>query len=183
MPEIHSPAQSKQPAVIAAFDVYYFQDGRSCAAAVGFADYADARPVSVFTGQRSISRPYIPGEFYRRELPSILALLRTFPIIPREIIVDGYVNLGPKPGLGQHLFTALEGRIAVIGVAKSPYRGARGIPVFRGRSKRPLYITAAGMDVEAAAANIRKMHGHHRIPTLLKLVDRLARENAGEQRG
>jgi len=172
----------KRPGVIAAFDVYYRQDGWSYAAAVGLDDYTDARPVSVYTGQRSNVRPYISGEFYRRELPCILELLKAFPVALREIIVDGYVQLGSKPGLGKHLFTALEGCIPVIWVAKSAFRGAQGLPVLRGHSKRPLYITAAGVDVDAAAAKIRKMHGCHRIPTLLKLVDRLAREHAGEKR-
>ncbi|PKN30756.1 MAG: endonuclease V, partial [Deltaproteobacteria bacterium HGW-Deltaproteobacteria-21] len=47
--------------------------------------------------------------------------------------------------------------------------------VFRGRSKSPLYVTAAGMDPSEAAGHIRSMHGGHRIPTLLKQVDRLSR--------
>lgn len=182
MTETHMPTRKKRPGVIAAFDVFYHQEGWSCAAAVGMDDYRDARPVSVYTAQRSKALPYIPGEFYRRELPCILELLKAFPAAPREIIVDGYVQLGPKPGLGQHLFMALAGCIPVIGVAKSAFRGAQGLPVLRGRSKRPLYITAVGMDVDAAAVNIRKMHGRHRIPTLLKLVDRLAKEHAGNKR-
>ncbi|CAD7842513.1 MAG: DNA synthesis and replication; recombination and DNA repair [Olavius algarvensis Delta 4 endosymbiont] len=174
--------RTEQTGIIAAFDVYYQKDGRSSAVAVGVNEYADAQPVRVYSSRRPNAEPYVPGEFYRRELPCILELLKTFPVAPREIIVDGYVMLGAKPGLGQHLFMALGGCLPVIGVAKSAFKSAGGLPVFRGRSSRPLYITAVGMHVDIAAANIRKMHGHHRIPTLLKLVDRLARENAGGKR-
>jgi deoxyribonuclease V len=49
--------------------------------------------------------------------------------------------------------------------------------VVRGtEAKRPLYVTAAGVGVDQAAAWVRSMHGPHRLPTLLKRVDRLCRE-------
>ena len=94
------------------------------------------------------------------------------------IIVDGYVWLGPenRPGLGAHLYEALGKQVPVIGVAKSMFRGATNAEaVLRGRSRRPLYVTAAGMDPVIAAKNIQGMHGPHRIPTLLKRVDQLCR--------
>lgn len=47
--------------------------------------------------------------------------------------------------------------------------------VFRGAARRPLYVTAVGIDQEAAARNILMMHGPHRIPALLKMTDRLSR--------
>jgi deoxyribonuclease V len=50
--------------------------------------------------------------------------------------------------------------------------------VERGGSAKPLYVTAAGIAAETAAAHVAAMHGAHRIPTLLKLVDRLVREAA-----
>ncbi len=65
----------------------------------------------------------------------------------------------------------------VFGVAKSRFVGAvDAVPVTRGRSSRPLFVTAAGMDPEEAAEKIRIMHGAYRIPTMLKLADRLCRE-------
>lgn len=51
----------------------------------------------------------------------------------------------------------------------------------RGASRRPLYITAIGSDYLTAAEHIREMAGDHRIPTLLKTVDRLARTGRLEQ--
>ena len=160
---------------LAAFDVHYADNGRVSAAAVLFSDYGDPQPVMECTEFLSAAAKYIPGEFYRRELPAILALLKKFDRPPDELIVDGYVMLGDRPGLGHHLFSALEGKITVIGVAKSKYKGSAGIEVFRGRSARPLYVTAAGMGQDEAVEKIRRMHGKHRIPTLLKRVDRLAR--------
>lgn len=86
--------------------------------------------------------------------------------------------LGERLGLGQHLFEFFRGTIPVIGVAKSRFSGASGAEVLRGRSKRPLYITSAGMDMQKALEKTRTMHGPHRVPDLLKYVDLLARMKA-----
>jgi len=122
---------------------------------------------------------YRPGQFYRRELPCLLALLALVEEPLETLIVDGYVWLGKEsqPGLGAHLYEALGRSTAVIGVAKSRFAGATGaVPVLRGGSKRPLLVTAAGLDVTVAARHIGTMHGKHRIPTLLKRADQLSRE-------
>jgi len=63
-------------------------------------------------------------------------------------------------------------------VAKSKCEGASGAKVFRGGSNRPLYVTAAGMVQKQVTERIGMLHGAHRVPTLLKGVDLLARENA-----
>jgi deoxyribonuclease V len=39
-----------------------------------------------------------------------------------------------------------------------------------------LYVTAVGIDPRAAASNVRGMHGKHRLPTMIKRVDRLCRD-------
>ena len=66
----------------------------------------------------------------------------------------------------------------VVGVAKRPWRGGfAGTPIERGDSKVPLYITARGIDLADAAKHVGEMHGPHRTPTLLKRVDRLARDS------
>jgi deoxyribonuclease V len=163
--------------MIGIFDVHYAKSGAS-AAAVLVASYADSKPAAAYSqflpGESSI---YLPGEFYLRELPYILALIQRMPLLLSEMIVDGYVMLGQKPGLGRHLFDEFNGKIPVIGIAKSRYEGASGIKVYRGRSTRPLYITSAGMAPEEAARKISLMHGSYRIPSMLKLADRLARKN------
>lgn len=95
-------------------------------------------------------------------------------------IIDGFVQLNERPGLGQHFYEQLERRVPVVGVAKTPFAGAAPVEVLRGHSKTPLYVTSIGMDPESAADHVRKMHGQYRIPTLLKRVDRLARTAIAE---
>ena len=72
---------------------------------------------------------YISGQFYKRELPGILRLLEQFDETPDEMVIDGYVMLGDRPGLGQYLFESFVGRIPVIGVAKSKHRKSSAIEV------------------------------------------------------
>jgi deoxyribonuclease V len=71
----------------------------------------------------------------------------------------------------------LGGGTPVIGVAKNRYRhDAWSIPVLRGVSKRPLFVTSAGIEAKKTAEYVRQMHGDHRIPTILNVVDRAARD-------
>jgi endonuclease V-like protein UPF0215 family len=50
-----------------------------------------------------------------------------------------------------------------------------GIPVLRGTSARPLFVTAAGMPRTDAADLIRHMAGRFRLPDALRRADVLAR--------
>ena len=158
-----------------AVDVHYLDEGVARAAAVAacepaFSRVAWSRAVVVPAGA-----PYVPGKFYLRELPPLRA------VIPAGgglclIVVDGYVDLDPdgRPGLGAHVHA--EFGVPVIGVAKTAFRDAsHAARVLRGRSSRPLYVTAAGMAVTEAAAVVSEMAGQFRIPDALKLADRLAR--------
>jgi deoxyribonuclease V len=172
----------REQMIIAAFDVHYLEDGRASGATVLFSGYGDEEPSAVFTRFLPGAADYLPGEFYRRELPSILSLLAQIPRAPAEMIIDGYVMLGERPGLGRHLFDLFGGRIPVIGVAKSKFPGSWGAEVLRGRSIRPLYVTSAGMNRKEASEKIRMMHGPYRIPTLLKRADFAARENSRQNR-
>ena len=162
--------------MIVCVDVHYRESDAS-AAAVTFCDWSDAMAVDERVVEISEIQPYEAGQFYRRELPCILAVLRaTSPV--DTVIIDGYVWLdgAAKPGLGAHLHLALEGKVAVVGIAKTRYQGAdRAFVVTRGVSKRPLYVTAAGMEMELAAQRVLSMHGEHRIPSLLARVDYLCR--------
>ena len=175
--------------MIVCVDVDYREREVACAA-VGFAHWTDADAVAetVVTSDAPPA-PYEPGAFYRRELPHILGALALLVPPFEAIIVDGYVWLGPhddpaaepgahRPGLGAHLYLALGGAMPVIGVAKTAFEGATALEVLRGGSAKPLFITAVGIDATTAAEHIRTMHGEHRIPTLLKRADQLARGTA-----
>jgi len=164
--------------MILAIDVDYHSNQASVAA-IAFNRWSDPEPVQEWAIQVSDPAAYVPGQFYRRELPCILALLKQIEVVPECIVIDGYVYLGGerKPGLGQYLFEALDGTTPVIGVAKSRFKDTPvGVEVFRGQSKRPLYVTAAGIDETEARHLIAGMYGHHRIPALLKRVDQLCRQ-------
>jgi deoxyribonuclease V len=164
--------------MLLAFDVHYRPEV-AVTACVGFAGWSDPAPVFERV-VRSSTPPaaYRPGELYRRELPYILDALPELPAAAEALIIDGHVWLeAGRPGLGAHLHDALGGRFAVVGVAKRPFRRAGGaVPVLRGGSRRPLFVTAVGLDAGRAAELVEKMHGAHRIPTLLARADRLARE-------
>jgi deoxyribonuclease V len=145
---------------------------------VVFREWSDAQPVSEHQLQIAEVSPYIPGAFYRRELPCLLALLEAIDQPLTAIVIDGYVWLSEKQrlGLGARLYEALGSTTPIIGVAKSLFRGSVfAAQVQRGNSRLPLYITAAGIDTAQAALLIQSMHGKHRLPTLLKRVDQLSK--------
>lgn len=164
--------------MIAAVDAHYHRQGGATAAAVVFRDWSAAEAEEEVREYIAEVKPYEPGSLYKRELPCLLIVLGKVRQRLETIIVDGYVWLAPdgRPGLGAHLYRALGHGIPVVGVAKTPFRGAGNAQqVFRGRSRKPLYVTAVGIDQVPAAGYVAAMHGSHHIPTMLKRVDRLCR--------
>jgi deoxyribonuclease V len=164
------------PSLIVCLDVDY-RDAGAVAAGVWFRAWPAATAELETAATIAHVEPYVPGEFYKRELPCLMEVLSRGSAA-QIVIVDGYVWLGAgRPGLGAHLFDALGGRASVVGVAKTSFAGATdAVPVYRGGSKSPLFVTAGGaITPEQAAAHVASMHGPHRVPTLLRRVDRLAR--------
>jgi deoxyribonuclease V len=169
--------------MIVALDVAYAKSAATArAAAVVFERWEDAAPVARYTAEIVDVEPYVPGEFYRRELPCLLAVLHKVHEPLQALVIDGFVALGDQPGLGMHLWRATGEKYSVIGVAKTPFRGTAGIRVSRGRSRLPLHVTSAGIAPHDAAQCILRMHGRYRIPTLLKMVDRLAAKGTAQGR-
>jgi len=161
----------------AALDVHY-ESRRAIGACVVFDDWSDSEPAALVRVVVPGASPYRPGRFYERELPCLLSVLGRSGCEFETIVIDGYVHLRAEvgKGLGAHLFASLPYSPVVIGVAKSPLKIAdRFVAITRGRSARPLFVSAIGCPVEQAAQSIASMHGPHRIPTLLKLADRHAR--------
>lgn len=77
--------------VIAIVDVHYLQD-RATAACVMAEDWAAARPAAEHVITIEGVAPYVPGHFYLRELPAVLAVLLC-ATKPKIVVIDGYVWL------------------------------------------------------------------------------------------
>jgi len=180
--------------MLACVDVGY-RDDCAFSACVAFREWTDAEPAATYVASTSRPSAYEPGAFYLRELPPILAALALVPDELSTMIVDGYVWLGEStPGLGARLHAALGASTHVVGVAKTKWHMSgtarpateadpcRAIEVTRGAARRPLYVTAVGLDVAVAAERVRGMSGSHRIPTLLKTADRQSRLAAAAAR-
>jgi deoxyribonuclease V len=114
--------------MIGCVDVDY-RDKRAVAGGIAFRDWLDDNVVA----ERAVSlqgiQPYQSGQFFIRELPCLLAVLRVLPPLEHT----------------------------------------------RGKSKIPLFVSAAGLSVRQAAEHVYSMGGPYRIPTLLKRVDLLSK--------
>lgn len=130
---------------------------------------------TVITDYQNNIAPYQSGQFYRRELPSIMALLDKIDLSTiSTIVIDGYVHLADgKIGLGGYLYHALDKTISIIGVAKKEFSVNKPylLEMICGQSKHPLYISAIGIHLENAAANINSVAGKYRMPDLLSFLD------------
>jgi deoxyribonuclease V len=161
--------------VFAAADVQYLPTGEARAALVLA---ADATFASITTEKIVVvpqAAPYVPGEFWRRELPCLRAVLHGVAGLSL-LIVDGYVDLDPAGRAGLGARAAAEFGVPVIGVAKTRFATAtHAVEVRRGGATRPLYVTAVGLPTAEAAELIRAMAGPHRMPDGLRRVDALAR--------
>jgi deoxyribonuclease V len=165
--------------MIAAIDAHY-RENFAKFVLVTFGDWTDEAPKAVYTEILTETGDYVPGEFYKRELPGILEVLKNVKLDEVNcIVIDGYVYLdeNKKPGLGWHLFEKLGRKIPVVGVAKSQFFNNEKLTagVLRGHSKKPLFVTSAGMETGEAAARIEAMHGAFRMPDVLRELDRLTK--------
>lgn len=170
----------RAPETIAFLDVGY-RGSRARAACVLANSWESEVPNSTYVQEIDAVEPYEPGNFFRRELPCLLSVLRILPSFPEVAVVDGYVWLSSarRPGLGAYLYEALGRRVPVVGIAKTAFVGARSCDavaqVRRGNSRQPLFVTAAGMELDAAERSVRRMAGKHRIPEMMRIADRLSR--------
>jgi deoxyribonuclease V len=168
--------------MILAVDVDYRNSGASIAG-ITFENWTDDSEAGLFRSELFETEEYVPGQFYRRELPCILKLIEEHKIEPDIIVIDGFVYLDGKtnPGLGMYLYNALNGKIPVVGVAKNPFKGiAQDCELYRGKSRKPLYVTSVGIQLDEAKKNIKSMYGNHRVPDLLKKADQACRDISGQ---
>jgi deoxyribonuclease V len=169
-------AMSRNDAMKLAVDLSYDGDG-ALAGAVAFAEWDSFEATKTYVSRIQHVEKAAPGEAWRRDLACLLQLLREHSLQPEVIVIDGFVYVDPQetPGLGQYLHHALGSRVPVIGVSKSPMKDSSAqFEVVRDEEARPLFVTSVGIELGAAKARVRAMHGKKRVPTLLKLVARVA---------
>lgn len=161
---------------IACFDVYYYED-HAMACGVVFENEPTEKIIAEYHETVKPVNEYIPGEFYKRELPCLLKVYEAIREDIGLIIVDSFVMLGDgKKGLGGYLYEALDKKIPVVGVAKTFYKDCVNyVEVCRGESKKPLYVSSIGIDLNYSAELIKNLNGKNRIPDVLKRVDQLSR--------
>ncbi len=128
--------------MIVAFDTYYYRE-KAKTVGIVFNKWSDSTIQKSYSETIEIREPYRSGQFYKRELPCILHLIRKIPTANIEcILIDGFVFLDDymKPGLGAHLFNSLTNKIPVIGIAKTNFSTIHENRrlVYRGKSRKPL---------------------------------------------
>ena len=156
----------------------HFDGAQAQAAAVAFDAWDVPEATKTYVSHIAQVEKSVRGEPDLRELTCVMQLLREHRLAPELILIDGFVHLDADetPGLGQHLFQALGGVVPVIGVSKTGRPSlSTQFEVMREEEAKPLVVTSAGVDIGAAKARVRAMHGRKRVPTLMKLAARLAK--------
>ncbi len=167
--------------MIVAVDVHYKENYAKTVLFI-FEDWTSESYIECIEIKTTEISDYIPGEFYKRELPCLLEGLKKVDLnIIEVIIVDGYIYVDNENnvGLGGHLYHSLEQKIPVVGVAKTKFanNSKTVVEVFRGESKNPLYVSAIGISKEQAAQQVQQMFGDFRLPHLLKVMDQKTKED------
>jgi deoxyribonuclease V len=162
--------------VVACFDVYY-NENNARASCIVFEKHEEESIIAEYNEIVENISEYIPGQFYKRELPCILKIMEKLKEEIDFIIVDSFVWLNEgRRGLGAYLYKALNCKIPIIGVAKTFYKDSTNyLEAYRGCSNKPLYVSSTGIDLNYAAEFIKSLDGDYRIPKVLKLVDQASR--------
>jgi len=158
----------------------HFDGAQATAAAVAFEAWDAAEATKTYVSRIAHVEKAVRGELDLRELPCVMQLLREHSLEPELLLIDGFVHLDADdtPDLGQHLHHALGGLVPVVGVSKKGLPGLSAqFEVMREEETPPLVVTCAGIDIGAAKVRLRSMHGRKRVPTLMKLAARLAKNS------
>lgn len=147
-------------------------------AGIRFEGIEQSRILNEYTIKVNKVAPYESGQFYKREMPCLLALINQIDEPFDVIIIDGYVFLDgvSKAGLDKYLYDNLANKKPIIGIAKNYfYDIPEDHAVWRGISKHPLYVTSIGIETIKAKDTISRMDGDHRMPKMVTYVDKLGR--------
>ena len=163
--------------IVACFDVYYYENYAK-ASCVVFQKDEEEHILAEYNVLVNEINEYIPGQSYKRELPCILKVLDEVKEKIDFIIVDSFVWINDNhKGLGGYLYEALDCKTPVMGVAKTFFKDSTNyLEVYRGDSNKPLYVSAANLDLNYAAQFVKELKGDYRMPQVLKRVDQLSRE-------
>lgn len=166
-------------------DAKYNDDGSWKAAGAMFTSWKDNNPKYYVLTSNDVEieiNEYIPGQFYKRELPVIKAFIDYHQITPDVLIVDGYIflkheNGNVSLGLGGHVAKVFVSFKDIIGVAKSKFCRNDEISelIYRGKSKNPLYVQS--LNFKKYKTDIESMNGEYRIPEIFKQVDYLTKHD------
>ena len=150
------------------------------AAGVVAESMTDEKAVKTVTAMVEGIGDYIPGQFYKRELKIVEAVISQLELKDIDlIVVDGYADSGTEEhALGTYVYEKYNK--PVIGIAKNKYPRCtiENTEVYRGESKKPLYVTSKGISHEEAKSLVKAMAGEYRIPLLVKYADKLARDRS-----
>ena len=169
------------------FDVTYHDDTSTAkTVALEFDNFTDKIENKFYIDESPIASEYIPGEFYKRELPAIMSLIENQIGLDKlktdydVIVVDGlYMLCKDHLGLGARLKNHLMDLgidIEVIGIAKTYFHDCEQVAgfVYRGKdATKPLYVN--GSSQRDYVSIVENMSGEYRIPYLIKQVDKLCR--------
>jgi deoxyribonuclease V len=166
--------------MVLALDVHY--KGHIAKAVGVLFEWEDIMPKEIIIEYVEKIEEYIPGEFYKRELPCLLKIIKKINLKAIEaIIIDGYVYIDNnfKYGLGGILWENLEQQIPIVGIAKTSFFSNKDTvkELFRGCSKKPLFISSIDYNVEKITEKIMNMSGNYRMPNILIELDRITKES------
>ncbi|WP_395654556.1 endonuclease V [Flavobacterium sp.] len=167
--------------MLLAFDVHYRENE---ARIVGvFFNWEDIEPIRIVIENVNEVKEYIPGEFYKRELPCLIKVIAKVDLSNIEaIIIDSpiYVDNFETFGLGGKLYESLNKKIPIIGLAKNSfYSNSMTVKeVLMGMSKKPLYVSTIGIDLNLAVEKVKKMYGNYLIPDILKKLDSITKHHS-----
>jgi deoxyribonuclease V len=176
-------------------DVAYDDERDVVAAAAVVLDAGTLDVVAEATAVGPVSFPYVPGLLAFREIPAVLAALRSLPCPPGLVVCDGYGLAHPRRfGLASHL-GVLTG-LATIGVAKNPFtftyddpgpaRGASS-PLLAGEeevgralrtraSVKPVFVSVGHrVSLPTACAHTLALTPGFRLPETTRRADSLCR--------
>ena len=175
--------------MILALDSYYKDDICNTSYVI-FDEQNGEALVHTDTIYTKVTSEYIPGEFYKRELPGIIQIIEKLinekPDLWDKIsviITDSFLKLKTDvmewDGLGIYLSKYLKSKgceKVIWGVAKSKFGDCDKISelVCRGESEKPLFVQST-VDNKIAANAVKHFNGKYRIPDMLKKVDQLSR--------